>query len=287
MQLRIVIACALPFELHVLCLHRCFGQRERTLTLLRHERLYFRVERHSRTLARHHHQQRVPAVRAEGSCYWRAYIGRQIVSLERSPHPHVAVTNDGEHTEQSNAERSDSPYRLVARKVSGIVRSPPFLFHGTPPVAASARRCRDLLNLFWSARSMSCCISSAVSVRPWDTAKWTFSRMVRSANTSARTVCSLELGLVAFSRTSRAHSLIVCPPARASNCAYSSSVTLVLMDFVRREGIEFTPINSTSSHTGTKSCCAALYEKWLLASHWIFSKFPYSNLGCSAAPVWG
>src|SRR5712692_2709634 len=190
MQLRIVIACALPFELHVLCLHRCFGQRERTLTLLRHERLYFRVERHSRTLARHHHQQRVPAVRAEGSCYWRAYIGRQIVSLERSPHPHVAVTNYREHTEQSNAERSDSPCRLVARKVSRIVWSPPFLFHGMPPVAASARRSRALPNLFWSARSMSCCISSAVSVRPWDTAKWTFSRMVRNANTSARTVCS-------------------------------------------------------------------------------------------------
>jgi len=30
-------------------------------------------------------------------------------------------------------------------------------------------------------------------------------------------------------------------PAKASNWAYSSSVTFVLMDFVRREGMEFTP----------------------------------------------
>src|SRR6266852_2238118 len=166
MQLRIVISCALPFEFQVACLHRCFGQRERALTLLRHERLYFRVERHSRTLARHHPQQCVPSVRAEGSCYWRAYIGRQIVSLERSPHPHVAVTDDSEHAEQSNAERSDSPYRPVARKFSCIILSTPLLFHGTPPVPASARRCRALLNLFWSARSMSFCISSTVSVSP-------------------------------------------------------------------------------------------------------------------------
>src|SRR6266481_8676207 len=70
-----------------------------------------------------------------------------------------------------------------------------------------------------------------------------FSRMVRSANTSARTVCSPVFGLVALSRTSRAHSLMVCSPARASNRAYSSSVTLVLIDLVRREGMEFTPSN--------------------------------------------
>src|SRR5260370_14384294 len=38
---------------------------------------------------------------------------------------------------------------------------------------------------------------------------------------------------------------------------------------------------------GNQSFCAALCLKWLTASHWIFSKFPYSNLGCSAAPVWG
>src|SRR6266699_1825216 len=161
--------------------------------------------------------------------------------LKRRPHPHVTVVPDGEHTEQSNAERSDNPYSPVTRKFSCIVLSTPFLFHGTPPVAASARRCRDLLNLFWSARSTSCCISSAVSVRPWDTAKWTFSRMVRNAKTSARTVCSPAFGLVALSRTSRAHSLMVCPPARASNCAYSSSVTLVLTDLVRSAGTEFTP----------------------------------------------
>src|SRR6202521_5139815 len=178
--------------------------------------------------------------------------------LERSPHAHVAVTSDSEHTEQSNAECSDSPYRPVARKISCIVLSAPLLFHGTLPVAAYARRCRALLNLFWSARSMSCCISSTVSVCPWDMAKWTFSRIVRSAKTSARTVCSPELGFVALRRTSRAHSLIVCSPAEASNCAYSSSVTFVLMDLVRREGNGIHPIKSTSSHTGTKSCCAAL-----------------------------
>src|SRR6266851_3835416 len=214
MQFRIVIACALPFELQVTYLDGLFGQRKRALAFLCNERFYFVVQRQSRTLPRHHHQQRVPAVRAEGSCYRRAHVGRQIVLLERRPHPHVAVTSDSEHTEQSNAERSDSPYRLVAWKLACIILSAPPLFHGTPPVAASARRCRALLNLFWSARSMSCCISSTVSVCPWDTAKWTFSRMVRNASTSARTVCSLAFGLVALCRTSRAHSLIVCSPAR-------------------------------------------------------------------------
>src|SRR6267378_4036025 len=206
-QLRTVISCALPFEFRVTYLNGLFGQRKRALTLLCNERFYFVVERHPRTLSR--------------------------------PHPHVTVVPDGEHTDQSNAERSDSPYRPVARKISCIVLSTPPLFHGTPPVAASARRCRALLNLFWSARSISCCIASTVSVCPWDTAKWTFSRIVRRAKTSARTVCSLALGLVAFSKTSRAHSLIVCSPAEASNCAYSSSVTFVLIDFVQKEGIEF------------------------------------------------
>src|SRR5260370_1272324 len=162
--------------------------------------------------------------------------------LERCPHPHVPVTSDSEHTEQSNAECPHTPYRPVARKISRIVLSAPLLFHGMPPVVASARRCRALLNLFWSARSISCRMSSPVSVCPCDTAKWRFSRIVRSAKTSARTVCSAESGLFAFSRTSRAHSLIVCPPARASNRAYSSSVTFVLMDLVRREGMEFTQL---------------------------------------------
>src|SRR5260370_449303 len=240
MQLRIVIACTLPFELEVAALHRCFCRRECALALLYHERLYFVVECQSCTLPRHHHQQRVPAVRAEGPCYRRAYVGREIVPLERRPHPHVAVTSDSEHTEQSNAERSDSPHRPVARKISRIVLSAPLLLHSTPPVAASARRCRALLNLFWSACSMSCCISSAVSVPPWDIAKCRFSKIVRSAKTSARTLCSPALGFVAFNRASRAHSLMVCSPAEPSNCAYSSSVTLVLMDFVRSQGMEFT-----------------------------------------------
>src|SRR6266849_4830382 len=176
MQLRIVIARALPFEFQVACLHRYFGQPERALALRCHERLHFVVEGQLLPLPRHHHQQRVPAVRAKGSCYWRAYIGREVVPLERRPHPHVTVTSDSEHTEQSNAERPNSPYRLVAWKLACIILSAPPLFHVTPPVAASARRCRALLNLFWSARSMSCCISSTVSVCPWDMAKWMFSR---------------------------------------------------------------------------------------------------------------
>src|SRR5216683_3215361 len=134
MQLRIVIACALPFELQVTYLDGLFGQRKRALAFLCNERFYFVVERQSRTLPRHHHQQRVPAVRAEGSCYWSAYVGRHVVPLERRPHLHVAVTSDSEHTEQSNAERADSPCRPVTRKFSCIVLSAPLLFHGTPPV---------------------------------------------------------------------------------------------------------------------------------------------------------
>src|SRR5260370_27058046 len=186
MELGIVIACALPFELQVTYLYGLFGQRERALALLRHERFYFVVERHPRTLPRHRHQQRVPALRAERSCYWRPRVCQHVMPLERCPHPHVAVTSDSEHTEQSNAERSDSPYPPFARKISCIVLSAPFLFHGTPPVAASARCCRALLTLFWSARSISCRISSPVSVWPCDTAKWRFTTIVPSSKTSSR-----------------------------------------------------------------------------------------------------
>src|SRR5260370_19805751 len=137
MQLLTVISCSSTFELQVTYLDGLFGQRKRALALLCNERFYFAVERHPRTLWRHHHQQRVRGIRAERSCYWRAHVGCHVVSLERRPHPHVAVTSDGEHTEQSNAERSDSPCRPVARKLSRIVRSAPLLFHGIPPVAAS------------------------------------------------------------------------------------------------------------------------------------------------------
>src|SRR6266404_5586122 len=241
MQPRIVIACALQFEFQVACLYRYFGQRERVLALLRHERLYFVVECQSCTLPRYHHQQRVRGIRPKRSCYWRPRVSEYVMPLEWCPHPHVAVTSDSEHTEQSHAKRPDSPYPPVARKIPRIVLSAPLLFHGIPPIVASARCCRALLNLFWSARSISCRMSSPVSVWPCDTAKWRFSRIVRSAKTSARTVCSAESGLVAFSRMSRAHSLIVCSPARASNRAYSSSVTFVLMDLLRREGMAFTP----------------------------------------------
>ncbi len=45
MQLRIVIPCALPFELQVTDLQGLFGQRERALAILRHERFCFVVER--------------------------------------------------------------------------------------------------------------------------------------------------------------------------------------------------------------------------------------------------
>src|SRR5260370_22105288 len=169
MQFRIVIACALPFELQVTYLDGLFGQRKRAFDFICSERFYFVVERHPRTFPLPHHQQRVPAVRAEGPCYRRAYVGREIVPLERRPHPHVAVTSDSEHTEQSNAERSDSPYPPFARKISCIVLSAPLLFHGIPPVAASARCCRALLNLFLSARSISCLMSSPVSVWPCQT----------------------------------------------------------------------------------------------------------------------
>src|SRR6266568_3086697 len=128
MQLRIVIACALPFELQVTYLDGLFGQRERALAFLCNERLCFVVEGQSRTLPRYHHQQGVRGIRPEGSCYGRPDVGRQIVPLKRRPHPHVAVTSDSEHTEQSNAERSDSPYRPVAWKIPRIILSAPLLF---------------------------------------------------------------------------------------------------------------------------------------------------------------
>ena len=59
----------------------------------------------------------------------------------------------------------------------------------------------------------------------------------------------------------------------------SSSVTFVLMDFVRREGMEFTPWDPIGSHRGNQKSLRGALVKWLVASRWIFSKFPYSNLG--------
>jgi hypothetical protein len=38
---------------------------------------------------------------------------------------------------------------------------------------------------------------------------------------------------------------------------------------------------------GTIGYCAALCWKRFAVSYWILSKFPYGNLGCCAAPVWG
>ena len=70
MQLRIVLSS--PFELQVTYLDGLFGQRECALAFLSHERHHFVVECDPRTLPRHRHQQRVPAVPAEGSCYRRA-----------------------------------------------------------------------------------------------------------------------------------------------------------------------------------------------------------------------
>ena len=85
------------------------------------------------------------------------------------------------------------------------------------------------------------CISSSVMRSALASLKNRFSKTVRNARTSAKMVCSHVWGLTAFDRTSRAHSLTVCLPARASNLAYSSSVTFVLMDFVRSVAIEFAP----------------------------------------------
>src|SRR6266851_2696719 len=257
MELCTVVVPTLQFELHCACLQRLVGQRERALPGCGCHRRYVGIDGEATAFPHHYHQQRIRGVLAQRSRYRCPGVSQQVVSFKRRPLPLVVVVADPYHAQRGNAERRDSPDRLVARPVARAPLAPPLLLHGTP-TAASARRCRALPNLSWSARSISRCISSALSVCPWDTAKWTFSRIVRRAKTSARTVCSPALGLVAFSRISRAHSLIVCPPARASNWAYSSSVTLVLMDLVRREGMEFTPMNSTSSHTGTKSCCAAL-----------------------------
>src|SRR2546425_8022465 len=128
-----------------------------------------------------------------------------------------------------------------------------------------------------------------------------FSRMVRSANTSARTVCSPVFGLVALSRTSRAHSLIVCVPARASNCAYSSSVTLVLMDLVRGVGMNLflVPNGGRAGDGGVMTNKIKEFpyrnRKFLrrnrgerrIASCRVCSEFPYSNHRCYTAPVMG
>src|SRR5260370_1639610 len=240
MELRIVVPPALPFELHRACFQRLVGQRERVLPGCGCHRGYVGINGEPIAFPHHYHQERVRGVVAQRSRYWGSWVGQQVMPFERRPLAFAAVVADAYHAQRGNAECRNGPHRLVARPVARVFLSAPSLLHGTPPAAASARRCCALPNLSRSARSISRCISSAVSVCPWDTAKWTFSRIVRSAKTSARTVCRPASSLAAFRRTSRAPSPIACPPARASNWAYSSSVTLVLMDLVRSAGMELT-----------------------------------------------
>src|SRR5215471_7555543 len=110
---------------------------------------------------------------------------------------------------------------------------------------------------------MSICICSAVSVSPLASLKSTLSRMVLSAANSAISASASlpsdiwPLGTRAFAlanMTSRHHSPKVLPPAWAvsSSLAYSSSVTFVPMDFVRRDGltIKFSGKNLTPHRGG-------------------------------------
>src|SRR5712671_4700514 len=105
-------------------------------------------------------------------------------------------------------------------------------------VVAVVSRSNAFASLDASARLIMSCMSSLVSCSRFAMLNSTLTRIIRRASSSATIVWSEELGLLALSNTSCAHSLIVCAPARASNCAYSSSVTLVLMDLVRGVGIK-------------------------------------------------
>src|SRR3989442_15348200 len=62
-------------------------------------------------------------------------------------------------------------------------------------------------------------------------------QMVRSASTSASTVASAAGGSAAFGRAARTHSLTGCSPANVWMRAYSSGVTFVPIDFVRRDAM--------------------------------------------------
>ena len=101
----------------------------------------------------------------------------------------------------------------------------------------------------------------------------------------------------ACDRTQRAHSLIARPPASASSRAYSSSLTFVPMDFLRKTGFTMPtlllptqpphssrkPSKSTSSHIGTSGAVERPNFRMSLISGW----FLYSNQSCSAAPTLG
>src|SRR5260370_8842190 len=168
-------------------------------------------------------------------------------------------------------------------------------------VVAGVSRSNAFASLHAAARLNMSCMLSLVSGSRFAMQNSTFTRSIRRASNSATMVWSEGLGLLALSNTSRAHSLIVCAPARDSTCAYSSSVTFVLMDLVRGVGINlFLVPNGGRAVDGgmlrrkinefPHGNCKFLsrnHGKRRSASCRVCSEFPYSNHRCYTAPVTG
>src|SRR6266849_5366467 len=168
-------------------------------------------------------------------------------------------------------------------------------------VVAVVSRSSAFASLDASARLIISCMSSLVSGSRFAILNSAFTKIIRRASNSATMVWSEGLGLLALSNTSRAHSLIVCVPARASNCAYSSSVTLVLMDLVRGVGISLFPVlewkrtgdgsmmpNKINEFPyGNRKFLRRNHGERRIASCRVCSEFPYSNHRCYTAPVTG
>jgi hypothetical protein len=168
-------------------------------------------------------------------------------------------------------------------------------------VVALVSRSMAFANLPALARLIMSSIAVLVSGSRLAMVNRMFIRIIRRASSSATMVCSAGLGLAAFNKASRTHSLIVRSPARASNCAYSSSVTLVLMDLVRGVGIrqflvlteekasgrELTPNKINKFPYENQGWMRANSSERKVASGRVCSKFPNSNFGCCAAPKTG
>ncbi len=98
-------------------------------------------------------------------------------------------------------------------------------------------RSSAFLNFSASALSMRACIASVVGGPLAASAKFRFSTIVLRARSSASRRKCRGSGCAVPTRMSRAHSLTVSGSARLAMSLYSASVTLVLIDFVRRVAI--------------------------------------------------
>src|SRR2546427_8733565 len=237
MQLRMVVAALLPHQPQISGLHTEVGQAERQFICGRRQWPNLLVEGQPAPLAVDDLEETVPTrLQRERTREVAPQIRGQEEALQRRPGGRVAIRADRCAARDRHDQQRERPHGLRTRPRPRHIGAAPFLAHDVLRATPDARRSCACWILFWSARSISRRIMSAVTGSPLQTAKWRFSRIARNASSSASRTGSAQ-GSAALSSTERTHSLIVCSPASASSRAYSSSVTFVLIHFVRETGM--------------------------------------------------